>query len=218
LDLGLRLGGQEAVTMTNADPDPESLLRLARAGNGDALGQLLERYRSYLALLARLQIGRRLQGKVDAADLIQDTFLTAYRHFARFEGTSEGELVAWLRQVLASRLMDLLRRYCGARGRDVRLERALAVELDASSRALDRGLVAASSSPSQKAARREQAVLLADALERLPADYREAIILHHLEDLSFPEVARRMGRSLDSVKNLWLRALARLRRLLGEAP
>jgi RNA polymerase sigma-70 factor (ECF subfamily) len=66
--------------------------------------------------------------------------------------------------------------------------------------------------------RREQAVLLADALEALPVDYREVIILRQLEELPFPEVARRMGRSVDSVKNLWVRSLARLRREVGEAP
>ena len=99
----------------------------------------------------------------------------------------------------------------------MRLERELALELDASSRDIDRKLVAPGSSPSQHAARREQAVILADALERLPVHYREVIILHQLEDLGFAEVAGRMGRSVDSVKNLWIRALTRLRRLLGDA-
>lgn len=196
-------------------PDPEQLLRLVRAGNGAALGELLELYRDYLALLVRLQIGRRLQGKVDALDVVQDTFLSAHQHFAQFRGTTEAELVAWLRQILASRLADLMRHYHGAQRRDVRLERELAVELDQSSRVMDQGLVAPGSTPSQQAVRREQAVLLAEALGKLPDDYREVIVLHHLEDLSFPEVARRMGRTLDSVKNLWLRALARLRRSLG---
>ena len=61
-------------------------------------------------------------------------------------------------------------------------------------------------------------MLLADALGQLPDDYREVLILHHLEGLTFPEVARRLGRTLDSVKNLWLRGLARLRRSLGGPP
>ena len=91
----------------------------------------------------------------------------------------------------------------------------LAGELDQSSQLLDRGLAARGSSPSQGAARREQAVLLAEALGKLPDDYREVIILRHLESLTFPQVAQRMGRSLDSVEKLWLRALARLRQLLG---
>jgi RNA polymerase sigma-70 factor (ECF subfamily) len=200
-----------------AGPDPEDLLRQAREENGPALGQLLELYRGYLALLARLQIGRRLQSKVDAADLVQETFLEAHCHFAQFQGTTEAEFVGWLRQILAANLAMLLRRYLGTRRRDVRLERELACELDESSRVLDRGLIAGSSSPSQQAARREQAVLLADALGRLPEAYREVIILRHLERLRFPEVARRMQRSLDSVKNLWARALGQLRRELGGA-
>ncbi len=119
---------------------------------------------------------------------------------------------------MAASLANLLRRYLGTQGRDVRLERELAVHLDQSSRLLDRGLVAPISSPSQQASRREQVVLLADALERLPEDYREVIVLRHLEGLPFAEVSRRMGRSLDSVEKLWVRGLARLRQVMGETP
>src|SRR2546427_206956 len=78
-------------------------------------------------------------------------------------------------------------------------------------------LEAQGSSPSQRVARREQAVVLADMLGRLPEDYREVVILRHLEGLSFPQVARRMGRTLDSVKKLWARALAQLRDSLGDS-
>jgi RNA polymerase sigma-70 factor (ECF subfamily) len=121
-----------------------------------------------------------------------------------------------LRQILANHLVTLVRHYLGRQRRDVRLERELAAELDRSSRLLDGGLVAPQSSPSHQAARREQAVLLADALNRLPADYREVLILRHLEGLTFPQVAQRMRRTADSVQKLWIRALARLRRSLGE--
>jgi RNA polymerase sigma-70 factor, ECF subfamily len=195
--------------------DPEQLLQEARAGDTGTIGQLLEIYRRYLGLLARVQIGRRLQGKVDASDLVQETFLEAHRNFPRFRGTSEGELVRWLRQILATRLADLLRRYLGAQGRDVRLEREIEDAFDRSSVLLDRGLVAPQSSPSHQAARREQAVLLADALGQLPDDYREVIVLRHLEGLTFPEVAVRLGRSLDSVEKLWMRGLVRLRQIMG---
>ncbi len=200
----------------SATPDPEKLLRLAQAGDGPALGRLLELYHDYLALLARLQIGRRLQAKVDASDVVQETFLKAHRDFAQFRGASEAEWVSWLRQILAGNLAHQVRRYCGTQRRNLRLERDLVDELDESSRVLDQGLVGGQSSPSQRAARREQAVLLAGALAQLPEDYREVIILSHLQGLSFPEVARSMGRSLDSVKNLWARALARLRHTLGD--
>jgi RNA polymerase sigma-70 factor (ECF subfamily) len=201
---------------TSDQQDPERLLGLARAGSGPALGQLLELYRNYLSLLARLQIGRRLQGKVDASDLVQETFLRAHRDFAQFRGNTEEELLSWLRQILSARLSDLIRHYLGAKRRDVRLERELAVELDNSSRVLDQGFVAPYSSPSQQAVRREQAVLLADALGRLPEDYREVIILRQMEGLTFPEVAGRMGKTVKSVEKLWMRALARLRRVLGD--
>jgi RNA polymerase sigma-70 factor (ECF subfamily) len=203
--------------MDEAASNPAMLLPAARAGDAAVRGQLLESYRSYLKLLARLELGRRLQSKLDASDVVQEAFLHAHRVFDQFRGATEAELTAWLRQVLSTKLADQLRHYVGAKQRDVRLERDLAQNLDQSSQAPDRSLVARQSSPSRQAARREQAVLLADALERLPEDYREVIVLHQLEDLPFPEVARRMVRSLDSVRNLWPRALARLRRLLGDA-
>src|SRR5262249_30712874 len=182
----------------NVEPASESdrLLRRARAGDAAARGELLERYRRYLELLARLQIGRRLQGKVDASDVVQDAFLQAHRHFGQFRGKTEGELVAWLRQILVSQLGNLVRRHQGTQRRSVRLERDLAVERDRSSRELDAAVFAAQSTPSQQASRREQAVLLADALAEMPHDYREVIILRHLEELTFAQMAERMGRSL----------------------
>jgi RNA polymerase sigma-70 factor (ECF subfamily) len=202
----------------SSGPDPEQLLQSARHGDAAALGQLLELYRQYLTLLARLQINRRLQRKVDASDVVQETFLEAHRDFTQFRGAGERELLGWLRQILASNLANVVRHYQGTRRRDVRLERELTLQLDQSSRALEPGLVAPHSSPSQQAVRREEAVLLADALGRLPDDYREVLLLRHLEGLSFPEMAERMGRSLDSVKNVWARALARLRRSVGDPP
>jgi RNA polymerase sigma-70 factor (ECF subfamily) len=201
-----------------AQPDTQQMLRLARQDPGQALGPLLERYRHYLQLLARLQIGRRLQGKVDASDVIQEVFLEAHRHFDRFQGMEEAELASWLRQILAARLAKLVRHYFRTQGRNLRLERELALNVDQSSRILERGLIDAHSSPSQSAARREQGLILAEALGRLPEHYREVLILRHLEELSFPEIAGRLGRSLDSVKNLWARGLARLRELLGANP
>jgi len=197
-----------------ADPDPEQLLALAHAGSAPALGQLLELYRDYLTLLAQLQLRRRLQSKVDASDLVQETYLQAHEHFGRFRGRTEAELVTWLRQILATTLANLVRHYYGTQRRDVRLERELAAELDRSSQALAGGLAADGSSPSQRASRREQAVLLADALGRLPDDYREVLVLRHLEGLPFAEVAARMGRGVDATKKLWTRALDRLRRVL----
>src|SRR4051812_5331281 len=100
------------MTSHTADNVP-TLLAQARSGTPEALGRLLERYRNYLSILARVQIGRRLQRKVDEADLVQETFLEAHRAFERFRGTSEGELVQWLRQILAARIVMLVRHYFG---------------------------------------------------------------------------------------------------------
>jgi RNA polymerase sigma-70 factor (ECF subfamily) len=160
--------GRDLQTMSGPEPDPEALLREARTGNIPALGRLLEAYHGYLGLLARLQIGQRLQGKLDPSDLVQETYLQAHRHFAQFYGNTEAELMAWLRQILASRLAEHLRRFGATKKRDFRLERELEADLDHSSRALDRGLQAPQSSPSKQAARREQAVQLANALRQLP--------------------------------------------------
>ncbi len=193
----------------------EELLAGARGGDDAALGALLELYRNYLRLLARLEVGRRLQGKLDASDIVQETFAEAHRNFALFRGHEEPQLVHWLRQILAARVANLVRHYFGTQARDVRLEQEVGAALDNSSRMLGIDLSASVSSPSHAASRREQAVILADALDRLPEDYREVIVLRNLEELTFPEVARRMGRTQDSVEKLWLRALLRLRQIFG---
>lgn len=189
------------------------LLHLAREGDGSALGRLLEAYRSYLTLLARLQIDRRLQGKFDASDVAQDTFLEAQQSIDRFYGESEEELLRWLRGIMANRLAKWARRFYGTRCRDVCSERRLAEELDRSSQAFQ-ALAGSQTSPSENAVRHERAVLLAEALMRLPDDYREVITLRQLEEQRFSEVAENMGRSADSARKLWIRALAALRNML----
>lgn len=194
--------------------DPGGLLELARQNKGQALGQLLELYRKYLALLARIQIDQRLRGKLDSSDVVQETFMRAHRAFDQFQGKTEGELVVWLRTIMANSLADQLRHY-QAKRRDLRLEQELEKDLERSSQAINRALVASETSPSENLARREQAVLLADAISELPAHYREVIVLHHLEGRTLSEVARHMNRTVDSVGKLWARALVQLRRTLG---
>ncbi|WP_148596553.1 sigma-70 family RNA polymerase sigma factor [Aquisphaera giovannonii] len=191
------------------------LLARARDGDNSAMGELLQRYRNYLSLLARVQIGRQLQGKLDVADVVQEANLAAHRAIGQFRGSTEAQLLAWLRQILVAILANQVRKFVGTRRRDVTLERELGDHIDQSSAWLGPQLISPQSSPSAQASRREQAVLLADAMEGLPEDYREVIILRQLEGLSFPDVARRMGRTEDSVKNLWARALAKLRRSLN---
>jgi RNA polymerase sigma-70 factor, ECF subfamily len=197
--------------------DPEMLLSLAKAGSGPALSRLLDRHRGLLEVQARVHLGRRLRAKLDIDDLMQELSLEAHRDIAQFRGRSEGEFVCWLRKVFATILSNQVRRYLGTRRRDLRRERPFVNRGDDTSRAaVDQNLLAPQSSPSQQAARRERAELLAAAMERLPPAYREVIVLRNIEGLSFADVAARMGRTEDSVKNIWLRALNRLRRMLGD--
>lgn len=194
--------------------DLDSLIAEAKQGSESARGSLLEQHRKYLELLARVELGRRLKTKVDASDIVQETFLEAHRGFETFRGHEEREFAAWLRTILARRIAHLVRRYLHNQGRDVRRERELQICLDQSSRAIEHGLNAIQSTPSEGAAKREQGILLAEALSRLPPDYHEVVVLRHFEGLSFLEVGQRMQRSLDSVQKLWVRALGRLRREL----
>ncbi len=197
--------------------DPDLLLSLAKAGSGPALTRLLDRHRGALEVQARLQLSRRLRAKLDIEDLMQELSLEAHRDIAQFRGRSEGEFVCWLRKVFATILSNQVRRYLGTRRRDLRRERRIVGRGDDTSRpVVNLHLVAPQSSPSQQAARRERAELLVGALDRLPPAYREVIVLRNLEGLSFADVAARMGRTEDSVKNIWLRALNRLRRMLGD--
>jgi RNA polymerase sigma-70 factor (ECF subfamily) len=198
------------------DADPAELLALARRGDDAALGSLLAVYRHYLAVLASTQIGRRLQGKADASDLVQETFLEAHRHFANFRGATEFEFSGWLRSILAGLIANHVRHYLGTKRRDARLERALAVQLDDMSDTLDRGLAADIKTPSQEAVNREATMRLSKALDLLPPHYRRVILLRQLEGLPFAQVAEQMGRSVESVEKLWVRALAQLRESLGE--
>lgn len=188
------------------------LLDALRRGDAAAQGAVLARYRPWLGLLARVQLGEKLQGKCDPSDVVQQTLLEACRDFPQFRGTTEAELSGWLRQVLARVLAHEVRRYHGTQQRDLAREVSLEQALAESSQRLAEALAAPGSSPSQHAARHEQELLLAAILAQLPDDYREVIVLRHLEGLSHEETARRMGRSPGAVRMLWVRALARLRR------
>lgn len=203
----------------NNEENPAELIVRAREGSNGARGSLLEMYRHYVQLLARMQLDERLKGKIDPSDLVQEIFMRAQRGFGEFRGQSEPELLVWLRRILGRALANQLRHYQGTGKRNIFYERNLDDVLDHSSAQMSRAVVSRDLSPSAQARRREQAVLVADALEQLPEHYREVIVLRRLRGLSFPEVARQMDRTVDSVKYLWSVALVRLRQeLSGELP
>ena len=200
--------------MARANGNVSRLIRDARQNAPGALDQLLVSYRNYLRLLARTGIDQSLQGKADPSDLVQETLLKAHQHFEQFRGQTEAELTAWLRQILARNLTDLVRRFRIADARQVARERSLDEMLTNSSAALNTFLAGQGNSPSQSAERREMSVVLADALADLSADSREVIFLRSIEERDWDEVAEKMGRSQGAVRLLWARALKRLRPLI----
>ncbi len=193
--------------------------QIAKAKLGDelALGELLSSYERYLQMLAEIQIGRALQGKVDACDIVQETFLEAHRAIRKFEGVEIHQFVAWLKAILSTRLANTMRHYLGTQSRDIRIEERIQFQVDQSSLSLGGMLVDPKSSPSEHVVGLEQSKLVAEAVSRLPADYRQTIILRHLDGLTFPEIARAMQKSIDSVEKLWLRAMTQLKREFAES-
>ena len=201
--------------MTDSQEELEQVLRLAKNGDREAIGQILESYRNYLTLLARIQIGLRLQAKVDPDDVVQEAFLDANRQIVHFRGESLEAFTAWLRKLLAGQLAQVIRRYCGTEARDIRLERSIEQDLDSSSARLAQGLASPTSSPSESFRRREDLVDLANMLEQLPADYRSVILMRQIDGLSFVEISIRLERSEDSVQKLWVRGLQALKALMN---
>jgi RNA polymerase sigma-70 factor (ECF subfamily) len=175
----------------------------------------LERYREYLRVLARLQLDARLQAKLDPSDLVQQTLLKAHEKREQFRGTTEAELTAWLRQILADRLAKAVRHYA-AGARDVGLEHSLADALSASAARLEAWLVDQGPQPSGQAGRNEEVLRLSAALGQLPDDQRRAVELKHLKGLAAAEVAAQLGKTTRAVAGLLLRGLRRLRQLLEE--
>ena len=172
----------------------------------------LEKYRPYLILLARMNLGQGLQGKLDASDIVQQTLLEAHRKRAQFRGQGESELAAWLRQMLAFAIADLHREFNRAK-RDVARERALAVSIEGSSCQIE-ALAAQQSSPSERPVRHENMLRLAAALLQLPEDQRQAVELKHLQGLSVADIAGLLKRSETAVGGLLRRGMTRLRDLL----
>ncbi len=190
------------------------LARTARGNDPRELDRLFGACRNYLQVVARAQVESWLRAKVDASDLIQQTLLEAYRDFKRFNGTTEGEWLAWLRQILTHNALNFVRQFNATGKRQIGREFSVD-QLQAEGSGPGLVLAAPGESPSENCLRRERELLLADALAQLPEDYREVISLRNLQRLSFDEVAQRMGRSRPAVQMLWGRALERLQQVFS---
>jgi RNA polymerase sigma-70 factor (ECF subfamily) len=177
-------------------------------------GESFEQFRSYLRLLANMQIDRRVRSKVDASDIVQQTMLQAHRARDQFRGCSEAQRGAWLRQILARNLSHATRDLTRDK-RDVRREKSMQASMEQSSLKLERFLAADESTPSVKAQRGEQLLRMAAAIEQLPESQQDALVMHFLQEMSLPEIAEQLDRTRGSVAGLLRRGLASLREALA---
>lgn len=177
--------------------------------------ETLERYREYLSILARGWIGSELRPRVPPSDIVQQTLFDAHRKRAQFRGSTQAQVSAWLRRILASRLTDAFRASKREK-RDVARERSLNEAIDESHTRLENCLAAVESSAGAKVRRSEQLVLLSRALAELRNTQRQAIELKFLHGLSVHETADEMRKTPAAVGGLLRRGLARLRELLSE--
>jgi RNA polymerase sigma-70 factor (ECF subfamily) len=173
----------------------------------------LVRYRQYLLMLARVTIDPRLQSRMDAEDIVQQTLMEAHQSRHQFVG-SAGEMAAWLRRMLSNNMADALRGLARAK-RDVARQRSLEQELEHSSDRLQAWVAADQSSPSQHAVREERGVMLANALSELPDAQREALILQYWHGWSLAEIAAHLERTPAAVAGLLKRGMRELRERLS---
>lgn len=181
-----------------------SELASLRQGSRDQLGKLLEEFRPYLLAIARQELAPQLAGKVGASDLVQDTLLRGLQHFQTFSGTTREQLAGWLKQILLNRARNAARDF-GAEKRDVSREELVDSRI----------AVASERSPSQEVLSRERQERFEGAMERLADDLRRVIQWRHRENMTFTEIGRRLDRSEDTARRLWVRAIEQLQRELA---
>lgn len=171
--------------------------------------QRLDRFRNYLRLLARHQLGPELSAKLDPSDAVQETLLKAYQHLADLEGRSDGEVAAWLRRILGNSLTDAVRHFHADR-RSVDLE----VSLEQSAARMEALFADSDVSPASAMQRQEELIVLANALAELPDEQRMVIESKHLQGRTVDGISAQLGRSRASVAGLLRRGMERLRELL----
>jgi RNA polymerase sigma-70 factor (ECF subfamily) len=179
----------------------------------DDAGDVLEPFRGYLQMLAELHLDRRLRGKLDPADVVQQTMLRAYSAIGELRSDDPDVLTAWLRRILSSTLADAVRHYERDK-RDIHLERSIEADIDRSASGMAAWLMADQTSPSRRVEKNEELLRLVDALARLPDRMREVVVLKHCQGWTLQQIADHIGRSVPAVASLLRRGLAELRREL----
>lgn len=205
--------------MTENENELELLGRAAK-DDPDLLGPLLARHHDRLARMVKYRLDRRLQGRIDAADVIQEAFLEASQRLPKYLANPEVPFFIWLRFLVGQKLALLHRRHLGVQardaGRDISLYRGPLPE--ASSAALAAHLVGNLTSPSQAAIKAETRIRLQEALNSMNQIDREVLILRHFEHLTNQETAKSLDIQPSTATNRYVRALEKLRHILTNMP
>lgn len=191
--------------MSPNTPD-ESLIELmkqAQSGDEAALGTILDHHREQLKRLADKELGEKFSARVDASDVVQQTFLSVCRNLENFSGESPQEFMAWIYQIHKHNLQDVVRQHAVAEKQNLNKEQKLN-EDEASDHKEH-------STPSQKAMRLEDNDRLSELMARLPTDQSEALRLRYLEGKTLLEISNHFDRSTQSVASLLKRGLENLR-------
>lgn len=186
-----------------------TLLTGVHGGDREALGAVLQAFRQYLTAVARRELGDDMRPKGGASDLVQETFLDAYRSIGSFHGRTEKELQAWLRTLLLNNLSNFHRRYRGT------ARRSVSREVSAEAPGGLETWLADPQGPADPAETRDQLELLRGLIARLPADYNRVLTLWY-EEKTFEEIGPLMNRSTNAARMLWMRAVQRLQEMMGD--
>jgi RNA polymerase sigma-70 factor (ECF subfamily) len=199
---------------------PDGLLRRAADGDQDALAELFGVYRDRLRKMVRLRLDRRLQGRVDASDVLQEAYLDLAQRAPDYLAKPNIPFFLWLRLLTGQRLLAIHRRHLGAHKRDAGMEVAIhrGAMPQATSASLAAQLLGKLTSPSHAAIRTEMQVRLQEALNLMDPIDREVLVLRHFEDLSNNEVAEVLGLQKAAASNRYVRALRRLKEILHGMP
>jgi RNA polymerase sigma-70 factor (ECF subfamily) len=206
--------------MTANTPEPDELLRRAQAGDDQALGALFGMYRDRLRRMIHLRLDRRLSGRVDASDVLQEAYLAVHQRFAEYAKDVSWPFYLWLRLVTGQKLTDIHRHHLGAQKRDAGQEVSLyrAALPQASSVSLAAQLLGKMTTASRAAIRAEHKLLVQEALNNMDPIDREVLVLRHFEHLSNDETAIVLGIKKATASQRYIRALRRLKEVLSAIP
>ncbi len=193
------------------------LLKGAKEGDGDAVNRLMDRHRVAVRRLIQMRLDKALTSRVDASDVVQDVLFEASRRMDDYISNPTMPFHLWLRQLAKDRIIDMHRRHRTAQRRSVDREQHIASlgNDDRSAADLMTLLKDAELTPAAATVRKEMEQRFLEALNELPDDDRELILMRHFEHLGNSEVAEALGLSAPAAGMRYLRAIRRLREALG---